>query len=65
MKLLLETKANLQATDNGGVTALHQAVSEGHTEVVELLLGANSDPNAVSAVGAALSWHCSWPSVWC
>ena len=46
-------------------TPLHQAAEYGHSEVVELLLGANSDPNPMDEVGAALSWHCSWLSVWC
>lgn len=35
-----------------GVTPLHRAAMRGHLEVVELLLEANADPQAVTAAGS-------------
>jgi 26S proteasome non-ATPase regulatory subunit 10 len=43
MKLLLDAKSPLNATDVDGMTALHQAVSEGHGEAALVLLRAGAE----------------------
>jgi ankyrin repeat protein/tRNA A-37 threonylcarbamoyl transferase component Bud32 len=44
--LLLERKAEINSTDNGGGTALHYAAMNGHKDIVELLLTGNAEVNA-------------------
>lgn len=43
MKLLLEAKSPLNATDVDGSTALHHAISEGHGEAALTLLRAGAE----------------------
>lgn len=44
LKTLLEDgKSPVNATDNDGLTALHQAISEGHGEAAILLLKSGAD----------------------
>jgi len=43
MKLLLEAKSPLNATDIDGMTALHHAISEGHGDAALLLLQAGAE----------------------
>lgn len=43
MKLLLEAKSPLNATDADGSTALHHAVCEGHGEAALMLLRAGAE----------------------
>ncbi len=51
MKLLLETGADVNATDTyQKQTALMWAATEGHLDVVKALLDAKADPNVKAAV---------------
>ena len=43
VKLLLDNKSPVNATDTAGYTALHQAISEGHGDVALLLLKAGAE----------------------
>ncbi|XP_007894883.1 poly [ADP-ribose] polymerase tankyrase-2 isoform X1 [Callorhinchus milii] len=46
VEFLLQSGANVHATDDGGLIPLHNACSFGHAEVVNLLLRQGTDPNA-------------------
>lgn len=51
-QLLIEKGMDVGAASIDGVTALIAAASEGHADIVELLLSrANADPNARDKVG--------------
>ena len=43
IKLLLEAKSPLNATDIDGMTALHHAISEGHGDAALLLLTSGAE----------------------
>jgi ankyrin repeat protein len=45
------------ATDEYGVTPLHEAARNGHTAVVTVLLAAGADPNARSRAGETPVWY--------
>ena len=49
---LLQAKAQPNASDNYGWTALHAATSNGSQAVVDLLLKAKADPTAVDVNGS-------------
>ena len=46
MKLLLDNKADVNASDHNGVTPLYIAAENGHTEVVKLFSGNKAEANA-------------------
>jgi ankyrin repeat protein len=48
---LLSKGARPNETDNEGLTALHNAVSDGHAKVVKALIAGGADPNLKSAKG--------------
>ena len=50
--LLLRKDAKVNATDKHGFTPLHNAASEGHAQLVDLLLGTGGDINARDEDGA-------------
>ena len=52
VKALLAAKADVNATDPDGTTALFLAAQNGHLEVVQALLAAKADVNAKTANGA-------------
>ena len=57
VRLLLEAKADVEAKDNYGQTALYCAAQDGHEEVVRLLLEAKADIEAKNNDGwTALHW---------
>ena len=47
VKLLLDSGADIEAKDKGGLVPLHNACSYGHFEVAELLIKYGADVNAV------------------
>jgi ankyrin repeat protein len=49
--LLIKSGANVNARDTRGITALMQAVSEGHNKTVKLLIESGADVNAQEALG--------------
>jgi len=51
VKMLLEKKANVDAQDKRGMTALHHAVAEGKADAANLLLDAKANPNMKDAAG--------------
>jgi uncharacterized protein len=51
IRLLIEAGANINATQAGGYSPLHQAASAGKTEVVELLLVNGANPGALCDQG--------------
>jgi ankyrin repeat protein len=51
VRLLLDAKATVNATDNAGRTALHVAVQAGQTAAVRLLVAAGADTNALDGNG--------------
>ncbi|TEB18904.1 ankyrin [Coprinellus micaceus] len=44
-RFLIDRKAEVDRSDNSGWTPLHIAVSAGHTEIVQELIGAGADVN--------------------
>ena len=48
---LLQAKAEIEARSSDGITALHLAAANGKESVVETLLRAKADPNAVNKYG--------------
>jgi ankyrin repeat domain-containing protein 50 len=58
-EVLLTNKADVDARASSGHTPLHFAALNGHTDVVRLLLGANSDVNAKTSPARRL---CIWQS---
>ena len=50
-RILLENSANVNAQDNDGYTALHEAASQGKTEIVKLLIEKGADVNAKNKYG--------------
>lgn len=51
-QLVIERGMDVGAMSDDGITALIAAASEGHANIVELLLGrAKADPNATDKVG--------------
>lgn len=51
VKKLLDQGMPVDATDYDGRTALHLAASEGHTDIVKLLLEYNADVNPIDRNG--------------
>jgi ankyrin repeat protein len=51
VEILLETKADINARDNNGLTPLHCASGAGYKDVVELLLAKKADVNAKMRLG--------------
>jgi len=47
----LELGMGIDSCDNAGFTALHEAVTKGHYECVELLLQQGANPNVQSTDG--------------
>jgi hypothetical protein len=45
---LLQNKANINAQDHNGWTPLYYACSEGHIEILDILIDANADLNLIS-----------------
>lgn len=52
MKLLLENKSPINATDMDGSTALHHAIAEGHGAAAAVLLKAGCETDKRDASGA-------------
>ncbi len=50
-KLLLESKANANSTNESGVTPLHWMANKGNTQIAELLLAYKADVNAKTTDG--------------
>lgn len=48
VKLLIEARANVDLSDRKENSPLHWATQKGFTEIVEILLKANANPNAVN-----------------
>ncbi|KAI1489029.1 ankyrin repeat-containing domain protein [Biscogniauxia mediterranea] len=51
LKLLLENRSPLNATDDAGYTALHHAVAEGHGDAAVVLLKAGAEPDKQNSDG--------------
>ena len=49
--LIIDAKADINVQVNNGMTALHIANHDGHSEVVSILLKANADPSIVESDG--------------
>ena len=47
----------IDSCDNAGFTALHEAVTKGHYECVELLLQQGANPNVQSTDGTRYWWR--------
>src|SRR5439155_10888098 len=52
VEILLDRKADVQATDNEGQTALHLAARNGFKNIVEVLLAHGADVNAKTKSGS-------------
>jgi uncharacterized protein len=59
LKKLVEQKANVNAAQNDGATALHWAVFRADKEMVDLLLKAGANPKAANREGATPLWLAS------
>jgi ankyrin repeat protein len=63
-RLLLKAKAKVDAKDNNGWTALHQAALGGHEAMARLLLDAKAEVDAKGNDGwtapQACLWYCFW-----
>ncbi len=62
-KQLIEAKADIEVRDETGATPLIQAMKKGLTDVLEVLIEAKANPNAIDNRGrTALIWFgiCSW-----
>jgi ankyrin repeat protein len=51
VQTLIATGANVNATDENGLTPLHEAATEGHTEVIQILITAGANVNAADEDG--------------
>ncbi|WP_333023693.1 ankyrin repeat domain-containing protein, partial [Wolbachia endosymbiont of Pentidionis agamae] len=51
VKFLINHKANADATDNYGITPLHEAAECGHTDIVKLLIENKANVNALDRYG--------------
>ena len=59
MQELIQKVPDVNVVDEHGMSALHFAANAGHLEVVNVLLAANADVNAVDEVIYFNNWICA------